>query len=537
MRHHACMEYALAASLIADIVLEDQVNTGLSNLAAHSAIIHGETLQALGIQDCAALERLDLSRCFSLSWLGVSGCPRLRLLILPDNGCGAELHIDFGAAPPNLRIAGAIADLDCCWTGGTAVAPGRRRPPLRSAYLGPLGDELPQQAELLMLTGGDAVGPLLDLSSQRTLLEAVLSGLPAIEGLRLPAWTRAAMIQDMHDLSTVTLTAAESLRIERAPRLAEVRGNGERLAILHSALTAPLHVNGAWQAVTVHDGGRYGVLAPMADDLVAPRVINGPGAEGAVRTLLADAVNGSSDASAAIFVWCRQARTPRGTLAALQALQYLAEAGLDPRACWRIRCELKLRQGLSRGWRWQLPTDQHLRGWVADLHLWLACQPKPAEALGEENPVWLPDHFAAVVEALAGCAGTPRSTLLLDLLNDGFRSAAYGLFPKPEPNVSLMAVETDLLRRVVQGLAALRRDPCCPGLVQAFCDWLRCNLRGEARADLLGALHLLGARAATEALLSEAADPQSESDLRRRAAALALAPYRAALFAFEVAHA
>jgi len=515
----------------------EAANTGLSGLAAPHVVLRGCHLQALSVEHAPALEALDLSRCSALSWFSLADCPQLRRLILPATGPGVELHLAFEAAP-SLTIAGAVADLDLCWPGGSATAPlGRaRRGPLMGAQIAVLGEAEPIGAALVFLLGaGQPVeGPVLEAWTAAR--EMTVVGLSEPSHLRLPPGVTAALLQCLPSLQQLAVTHAESLRIEQAPALTDLRGHGGRLAMVKAACTAPLRIHGAWHHVTIHDGALQGVIAPLVEELSAPRIAHGPSADGAIRALLADALSGDADAHVAILAWCRQVRTPRIAIGALQALQHLAEAGFAPEPLWQIRCTLRERlTGAGRpGWDWRLPADLQDRGWEADLRLWLACPGLPASALYGETPTIVPAHLATLATVLAAPASAAQAALLLPLLQMALRSGSYGT-RLALPEARMDAQEMDQLRRVVQALAALRRHPACPSLAEEFCGWLQRNVPEAARLDLLGALHLLGAHAATAALLSEAATPLRAPEFRRRATALALAPARYDLLSFAEA--
>jgi len=388
-------------------------------------------------------------------------------------------------------------------------------------------------AELLMLIGGEAEAAV-DFAPFPAAREILLADLPQVETVSLSSGICVVMLQDMAGVAAVSLDLIDVFRAERVPRLAQIRGSGGRISMVQSARSAPLNVLGTWEHVTVHDGGDLGVNAPLADEVTAPRVVSGSGADAAVRALLADAVQENAGVHEMIITWCQRVRPrSRAAIGALQALQQMAEGGLDPVRLWRVRCDLHARQLGWESWYWDLPADLAKSGWAADLRLWLACQPLPADALGALEPISHPRHLATVVEALVEFIGTSRESPLLELLRSGYRSASYGLSHKE----NIWPQEIDLLRRSVQSLAGLRHHALCPELVEAFCGWLRRNLRGDALANLLGALHLLGARAATDALLAEAVNSAAEPEVRRRAAALAFQPARSALLTFaEVLH-
>ena len=518
------------------ILLGSKASAGVSGIGTACAVFDGSELQALSIDDCPGVRLLDLSSCASLSWIGISGCRDLQVLVLPESGAGAEVHMDFGMSAPSLLVTGAVSDFDCCWADRAAAAPPdrRRRSALQGVFVGPVCAEMMTGgAELLMFIGGDA-DATIDFTRFPTAREILLADLPQVETVCLPSGAKAVTLQDMTGILEVSLDLIDVLRAERVPRLAQVRGSGWRISMVQSACSAPLNVLGMWDHVSVHEGGHFGVNAPLAGQLAAPNVVSGSGADAAIRALLANDAKGNDDAHETIVAWCQRVRPrSRTAIGALQALQQMAEGGLDPARLWKVRCGLHERQPASEVWHWDLPADLAQSGWAADLRLWLACQPLPAAALGGREPVWRPRHLATVLEALVEFVGTSREGLLLELLRSGYRSASYGSSHEED----IPPREIDLLRRSLQSLAGLRRRTFCPELIEAFCGWLRRNLHGLALANLLGALHLLGARSATDALLAEAVNSAAEPELRRRAAALAFQPARSALLSFaEVLH-
>jgi hypothetical protein len=527
--------------------LDDQGGTRITTNGDGSArlALDSGSLRLLTVDGCPELVELDLSACPGLSWIAIADCPLLTDLRLPAAGPGARIHVDFGPAAPCLTVTGLVADVDCCWLSGQSAAPrGRsRRPPLDGCYIGPVNADALMRYGLVLFTGGEAKVQHLVLPPDGAVRELVLDELEHLDlGGSLPMHVE---MQRLPRLRTVTGSAPlPLLRADRCDRLRRIDGFGEALTVVSSAQDGGLEVPGPWTSLLVRDSAPAGVLAPFVEHVSLPGAPQGEAAEAAVGQLLQAARAGDPGAVGALLHWCGRVQTSRGVLGALVALESLASAGHDADALWSVRCGLRhraARRGLQPGdWWWSLPRDLDQRGWDADLGLWLRAQASGPSS-SAPLPAWHPVHLVTLASALRKQWPETATEALTTLLMQAFGSARFGRNRRRRRNDSqgLAADDTDRLRRTVHALAALRCHPRTPALVLGFCRWLARNLEGADRANLLGALHLLGAADAREHLLRIAAgDGGGAAEERALAMGLAVAPVRADIFSFkEVLHA
>ena len=99
------------------------------------------------------------------------------------------------------------------------------------------------------------------------------------------------------------------------------------------------------------------------------------------------------------------------SFAPFQQLRSVAAMGHDLATVWDARCQLHERNTASKrrdksedqGWSWRFPEDLGLRGWVADVHLWLLCRGSSPDAarfgtvMAEHSD---PVHLAALARAM-----------------------------------------------------------------------------------------------------------------------------------------
>ncbi|UKJ75421.1 hypothetical protein [Azospirillum brasilense] len=543
------MGQAITQHTVLEPALDGQGGLRVAGNGASTLVVGSATLRILTIEDCADLVHLDLTASPQVSWIAIARCPRLTRVSLPADGPGTELHVDFGARAPELRVTGWVADIDCCWDQGSAAAPrGRsRRPPLAGCCIGALDPTAAERVELVIFVGADSALRHLHVPASAA-REVVLVDCASLETLTFGA-AAAALCVEVHNLPRLTRITSDApvrlLRAERCQRLQHIRGFGDAATVLASARRERLEVLGPWSSLVVRDSAPAGIEAPLVERVSAPGRVHGEAAESAVRHLLEAARAGDTQAVGALLHWCGRVRTRRGVLGALIALDALAVAGSDVEALWAVRCGLRHRS-VGRGarpddWWWDLPHDLEQRGWDADLRLWLRYQasasPEPSDAPALQP--WHPVHFVTLAAALREPG--PRAAAITTLLMRAFGSERFGRLQERRrtDRPSLDANDTDRLRRTVQALSALRDHPHARALVAAFGRWLVRNTQGPDRANLLGALHLLGAADARACLLRLAAgDANAAADEQTLALALAMAPTRAAIFRFdEVLHA
>jgi hypothetical protein len=514
---------------------------GGADLRAHAGLMAARLdspgLRILTLADCPDLVHLDRTACAALRWIAVTGCPALRSLALPPSGPGPDVHVDFGAASPVLDISGAAGDFDCCWDGGTAAMPraAARGTVLDGVHVGPFRSATLSRAGLVVLIGAAEAVTSLIVPTEGAMRALVVDGCAALAGVQLGN-LRAAKLHNLPVLARVAASGIDTLRVTSCPEIRRVDGHGTTLTVVDSAVHG-LEVRGPWHGLTCRGVGANAVIAPLVGTLDLPGATRGEQAEPLLRTMAAAAAAGDTKARDSLLAWCRRVRTPHGVLGALQVLALLLSAGVQPRLLWDIREALRNRQGEAHSsWHWKLPEDLGQRGWDADLRLWLACPELPGSALEAGEPAeWKPVHLATLVGGLRDFADRPEEKRLLSVLRRALRTSSSHFRRKAARGLS--ALDRDRLRRVMQGLVALRHHAFCPRLVAAFCAWLNRTLKGEARLDLLGAMHLLGAQAATEALIRLATKCGLSAAERDRALAHAFAPARSSHLCFaEAAH-
>lgn len=542
------LERAPAHHIIHDPMLDGQAGLCVVGREGDSLLIESATLRILVVEACADLVHLDLSACRQLCWLAVAECPRLTQLSLAADGPGVELHVDFGGRAPELQVTGRVADVDCCWEQGSAAAPRGRshRPPVTGCRIGPVDSVAVERCELVIFVGDEPELRHLSVPASAALREIVLMDCGHLETLAFGA-SASALCVEVHNLPRLThITSGASLRLLRAEnceRLQLIQGFGDAATVLASARQARLEVLGPWSSLVVRDSAPAGIEAPLVEWVSAPGSVHGEAAESAVLHLLDSARSGDRQAVGALLHWCGRVKTPRGALGALVALDALAGAGHDMEALWAVRCGLRSRTArrgaLPDEWWWDLPRDLEQRGWNADLRLWLRHQASSESGDTTALQPWRPIHLVTLASALR--EHRSQAPVITSLLMRAFDSERFGKRQERHrtERPGLDASDTDRLRRTVQALSVLRDHPSASVFVAAFCRWLIRNTEGPDRANLLGALHLLGAAQARECLLRLAAgDSRAATDEQTLALALAMAPARSAIFRFdEVLHA
>jgi len=388
------------------------------------------SLQALDLRDSPHLHTLDLRGAAPGVHVSVVGCPALRLLQLPSRG-GAHVHIDSGSRPPELRIEGALAQLDACWADRSFLAQAAPDEAWMGACVTGVADVEAARngtdGHLLVLVDDAATAAKLDLAAAGTPKAVVVVGPGGVRELAGPtaALSRLEVTAADRLTSIVLPGTVGQLVVSRSPALSQLQaaqgcgtvrlhdGTGaraglqidlqcdtlviadsriRRLVLTHPASVQLLRCQ-ALNDVTLPDGCRVECEGHVPPPLLGVSVLFA--SEALLGQLVRRHAAGDADAWPQLQALVPHACAPRFAPAALKALQAVRMAGANAAEVWHARRQLNLRntQGKAghasrqaqpappsadpaladRTWRWRFGDDLALDGWRADLALWQAC--------------------------------------------------------------------------------------------------------------------------------------------------------------------
>ncbi|MCP1727631.1 hypothetical protein J2T60_001631 [Natronospira proteinivora] len=411
-----------------------------------SGLIDGQALpcskvQALDVVHCPELTYLDLSRCPAGLHLLIIDCPKLQLVVLPDGGSGAVVHLDAGDGPGEMLFTGLLDGFDACWRGQTVALErprealpleGLRIEPAVPAEIEPDLSLLSEVEAAVVPCWSERLGAALPDNRLRQLVIADGRGLASELALCNRVDMESLQIEDAGSLTRLVANAPVSrLTLTGARQLAEVNARGRHLAIrgdgdLDKAGEA-LTIEGNWQQLLLEAMAVTSLSCRDADALevaALPHLQNldvhpltqvslgrdvGHFADltgqtalraSALSECLDKALKGHAGAARLIQHWADS----DGDWNRLKVLQLLA-ARLEAGGCsadmaWNLRCLLMVDNDLDPGeedtelaglddrarvlkqagnrWVWSFPSDQYREGWLADLSIYLHCRHLPA---------------------------------------------------------------------------------------------------------------------------------------------------------------
>jgi hypothetical protein len=526
------------------------------------------------------LRVLDLVDTAPGMHLTVNEAPRLAEIAVPSEGAGLTLHLCQLSGAPQVRVTGAVAQIDVAWwspapLGGppsvdtkpqTALVAGGRHntEPGHDAYIGPYPSVWPD-VEWVMLLGGAYPVTLQVPDDVRCQTLSVQDGGP-LTTLEVGLPLAALELRACPNLSALTMLRPTcKVRVADCRALAEVRGSGQVLTVGQNSGAAALTVSGSWHVLNLSASSVRELVAPAIVEvnltlcsvlrkvvmLAGSRLqvaqvpylqeISGPArvavdprsALGALR----EAVKCDHDLREALFADIRLVRGTNQLLRALLVLAELARAGVDAGRIWDARMDLLQRSRTDR-WLWRLPDDLADDGWSADVRLWLYCRSQhPPARLWQMHfeREFQPEHLAAIARTLAAVPndGSPPWTqardVLCEILLSQLRRGAVsgrpiyiGRSQRLESDGLEIRVEARL-QAVVRVLLGLRDQACAGELCDAMCGWLLRCLPCAEGLHLLAMMVGHGFEPAHRALTKVASDREIDPSLRRMAMALLLA--------------
>ncbi|MEN9798808.1 MAG: hypothetical protein RL653_2504 [Pseudomonadota bacterium] len=496
------------------------------------AAISGLGLQAVDILADGALVELHLSGCGPGLFVTLQGTERLERLSVPETGPGAVLFLALSTLSTPLRVDGAVQCLDVACTDA------RGRPAsfrvdgdgevFRGAWLGSGGTVPHAEAGVVALCDGNVDGAWL---SHATAVRAmVLSRCRARAGLSTPCALRSLVLSDV-ETPSLSFQATEFVRLERCNSLASISGHSGRLVIRGGSNVPVLTITGHVGEADIFDIRCTSLHIPSAqrlalqaneqlrelhtlasDDMIvdisgghSPKIFGRKNV--AVRPLTPEDIeheflHGTEAGRAGMLTWARNCKKTGEYWLALQVLASAIDTGLPAGRAWKDRCELTPRGRGAGAWEWNFPDDLAVRGWTADVRLWLRC-------LAEEVPEAIayaeimasgtqPAHLAAL---LAVAASTDLSdderTLLTEM---ALRALEHGtkdgerldmkVKEGKRTRVGISAVNADWLQQAFRALLELAPLPVSRTLARAWADWL------FARAPIVEGVQVLGGLAA-----------------------------------------
>ncbi len=417
-------------SQIADL-LDAQGGVSLSAPVGQSILtLACARLRALDLHDSPDLCVLDLRDAAAELHLTIIGCPQLRTVRLPPHGA-AFVHVDGGAAAPELALEGGVEQLDGCWTAGRFLSRAPRGTLWQGACITAVDAAAPASgqpvAALQVLVGTSSCPPDVTLRVSpgvRTML------LVAVDGMQHLVWTGDAAdtleILDAPQLESIELNGALAhLLVGGSPRLSAIRGNarGRQLQVKDGSGTRlELHVDWRCDEMIVADSDIGSLRVAYSCDLQLLRcarldnvsLVHGcrvscegrvpPALIGVARVFVDRGLLKNLEQRCLAGDWdmWRQLRELLPLASdrahaplALQVLDSLLAAGLDPEATWRARTDLYARHLLRdpgptvqpeprhlaralQSWAWDLPDDLGADAWRADWRIWQGCRGLPA---------------------------------------------------------------------------------------------------------------------------------------------------------------
>lgn len=527
------------------------------------------------------LRVLDLTAVVAPLHLTISNCPHLEEVYVSASDLGTTIHMDFALRLPQLRVYGAVADMDAGWwdppPGGgwpaagapahaTCLPRARARRPVRDGlWLGPCtAGDLPD-AELVILLRGTTMNTLHIPANSRC-RELMVQDVQDLQLLTLANQLDALEVRACASLGRVQTAAhLRRARFEGCGALEQISGSGTTLALAKRSGAPLLAIADLWNLVRLTESPSAVIQAPLVPemDVLACwqllevkmlygavlrcagvpllKSVDGPTQldidPNAAFDALRAAVANNPKICAALLSGVTSAKGTKHTLRSLQILAEIARAGAPLADVWAARQNMRHRHSPQSDWHWQFPSDLGDRGWMADVRLWLLCR-KHADALAFE-PIMRRGHdpaqLAAVARTLQGAEDPAIRKLLAGILRDQlnygamhgaslYKGVAYN-YGGARYTPAADGIESNIEQRlaaVLRTCVQLRAEPLMPDLMEALCGWVvRCLPCAEG-LQLLAALRTLGLAQAAHELARFAADPKLADELRRLAAALLL---------------
>ena len=524
------------------------------------AVIRGGGLQAVDVEADAGLTELDLTSCGGGLFVTLQGASSIQRICVPPSGKGAVFFMELSELRSPLRIEGAVQALD------VTCRDERGRPALvrvdvkdevfHGAWLGASGAPLDMDAGLVALCGGKVDGGWL---SQATSARAVvLSRCAAPQGLTSPCALRQLVLTDVETPSLAFLST-KLVRLERCNTLASISGHAERLVIRDGMKVKELTITGhvgeadvagahckilripAVQALVLHSD-EVEVLHTLAtaETLVTVRGGRAPQVKGrqklAVRPLTPadierEFLHGTESGREGMLAWARGCKRNGELWLALQVLTSGIDTGVPASRAWADRCALAPRGGKEH-WEWNFPADLAIRGWSADVRLWLRCLaaelPEAAAYARVMCSALEPANFAALLAVAASAdMSEDERTLLAEMalrvLEAGTRDGQR-LDMKRKKNgtlerVGISAVNVDWLHQAFRALLELSPLPLSVPLADAWAGWLAARAPVPEGVELLGSLAAHGCKRAEDSLVQLQQQLPRRKDLDKKAKA------------------
>jgi len=530
-----------------------------------SLIITHPQLAAVDIFGDEALREIDLRGCAPGLFLTVQNAPAVERIRVPESGRGAVFYMELGALEPPLLIEGRVRMLDLAARAAHKAFAEfrmdlRKLPPLEGIWLGSGAGRTPSNVGAIILYGGEVEADRLAEST--ALVKVYLEGCTIRGPLRLPASLRSLHLGGV-DVEEMVVAGAPDVYLRDCPRIRRIIGNTDYIAITGGADVEELEIDGHVAGLRLMDVQCRSLRVPAAGSVEllgrhqvkkvytlangglnltvlggrAPTIEGGKGV--AVKPLtVADIehefLNGTAAGRAGMLAWARHCTKASDYWLALQVMASAIDTGVDPARVWECRCGLTPTRGQKRLWEWNFPDDLAIRGWTADVRLWLRCvQAELDEAI----------QFAQVIErsvdpaqitALLAVAGASdlteeESGLLLELASRALEHGALhgrrldldhrAAKTKGRKAVAgLSAVQHDWMQRLLRTLLDLIDHPRAPELAAAYARWIARRAPTVEGVRLLGSLASRGAAEALQQLdlLRQGLDEREELTAKAR---------------------
>jgi hypothetical protein len=194
-------------------------------------------------------------------------------------------------------------------------------------------------------------------------------------------------------------------------------------------------------------------------------------------------------------------------------------------------CGTKIRRiNSANEWAWQFPEDLGIRGWVADVQLWLVCRNHSLSAARYGRVMAThsdPIHLAAFAGAL-NAADEAQLSILFEQLCRCLKTGAHwgDVIGKARKKAvdGVRPVDADRIRTVISALVRHRAFRAAKNASALLCAWIVRRMPNAYGMHLLGALRILGSRSATLHLQRVISDAEHFGDEVRRIALMQTLP-------------